>query len=533
MAVSRTRGFHGAFRQSMTWLHTWSGLLLSLLLYFIFVTGAVGYFNYEIDLWMQPEAPPEAPPLADRALLQTGFDYLQAEAPESTRQRVTLPMERGHGLLRVSASLKQAAQDGTRSFRALIDGETGEAVELRDTGGGNALYRMHFRLHYLPRLTARYIVGIGTLFMLLALVTGIVVHKKIFADFFTLRLRKGPRSWLDAHNLSSVLALPFMLMITYSGLVFYDFEYLPGVLALTLGSDKAARDEMNAHLYPDLARPAGSGIAADMAGLAGPLHIAESRWGPGGIRYVELRNPGQSNAVLTIRHTGTGIERRTESLQFNGVTGELIGATPKAPPSTAFSDTLLSLHEGRFAAAELRWLYFISGLLGAAMIATGLLLWAGKRRSRLKPGRSAPQSLLFVERSNIAIIVGLPLSVVAYFWANRLLPLDMALRAEWELHVLFLVWAFSFIHCGARDIARAWREQLGLLTGMLLLLPLLNAATTHVHLLTTLGKGDWERAGVDLFALASGMALLAVWRRLPHAAARTCVCKRQSGVHRW
>ena len=68
---------------------------------------------------------------------------------------------------------------------------------------------------------------------------------------------------------------------------------------------------------------------------------------------------------------------------------------------------------------------------------------------------------------------------------------------------------------------------------MLLLLPLLNAATTHVHLLTTLGTGDWERAGVDLFALASGMALLAVWRRLPHAAARTSLCKRQSGVHRW
>src|SRR5690606_24634777 len=46
-----------SLRQSMTWLHTWGGLLVGWVLYFIFVTGTIGYFYIEIDRWMRPELP--------------------------------------------------------------------------------------------------------------------------------------------------------------------------------------------------------------------------------------------------------------------------------------------------------------------------------------------------------------------------------------------------------------------------------------------------------------------------------------------
>ena len=45
----------GSFRQSMTWLHTWSGVVFCWILYFMFVTGTLGYFDTEIDHWMKPE----------------------------------------------------------------------------------------------------------------------------------------------------------------------------------------------------------------------------------------------------------------------------------------------------------------------------------------------------------------------------------------------------------------------------------------------------------------------------------------------
>jgi hypothetical protein len=83
----------------------------------------------------------------------------------------------------------------------------------------------------------------------------------------------------------------------------------------------------------------------------------------------------------------------------------------------------------------------LSGLLGAAMIATGLVLWAVKRRQRAEKARSGIHSgLRLVERLNIGAIVGLPVAIGAYFWANRLLPIELAARAQWEAHVLFIVW---------------------------------------------------------------------------------------------
>lgn len=43
------------FRQSMSWLHTWSGLILGWLIFVIFFTGTLSYFRHEITHWMQPE----------------------------------------------------------------------------------------------------------------------------------------------------------------------------------------------------------------------------------------------------------------------------------------------------------------------------------------------------------------------------------------------------------------------------------------------------------------------------------------------
>ncbi|WP_164064772.1 PepSY domain-containing protein, partial [Serratia marcescens] len=64
-------------------------------------------------------------------------------------------------------------------------------------------------------------------FMLVAIITGVITHKKIFKDFFTFRKDKGLRSWLDFHNVSAVMALPYHAMITYTGIVTLMIMYLP------------------------------------------------------------------------------------------------------------------------------------------------------------------------------------------------------------------------------------------------------------------------------------------------------------------
>src|SRR5690606_14142369 len=118
----------------------------------------------------------------------------------------------------------RAHRGGTR---LTIDSATGEVLQARETRGGSFLYRFHFELYGLPRIWARWIVGIATLLMLVAIISGVITHKKIFKDFFTFRPGKGQRSWLDAHNATAVFALPFHIMITFSGLLLLLFTLMP------------------------------------------------------------------------------------------------------------------------------------------------------------------------------------------------------------------------------------------------------------------------------------------------------------------
>ncbi|MBY0252790.1 MAG: PepSY domain-containing protein, partial [Methylobacterium organophilum] len=43
------------FRQSMAWLHAWSGLVVGWVLFAVFVTGTASYYRPEISQWMRPE----------------------------------------------------------------------------------------------------------------------------------------------------------------------------------------------------------------------------------------------------------------------------------------------------------------------------------------------------------------------------------------------------------------------------------------------------------------------------------------------
>jgi hypothetical protein len=161
----------------------------------------------------------------------------------------------------------------------------------------------------------------------------------------------------------------------------------------------------------------------------------------------------------------------------------------------------------------LRWLYFICGLASTAMIGTGLVIWLGKRQ--LKHAKSAvmPFELRLVEVLNIASMSGLVVAVAAFFWANRLLPVEMASRSEWEVNSFFIVWGLSVIHAAVRPGRAAWVEQLALAAVLFCGVPLLNALTTPYHLGVTLTQGDWTLAGFDLTSLGSGLFLAwAAWK---------------------
>ncbi|MDH1703151.1 PepSY-associated TM helix domain-containing protein [Comamonas terrigena] len=524
------------FRQCMAWLHTWSGLVVGWVLFFVFVTGTAGYFQHDITRWMQPErvasAATQATPEETRRMVRLAMDRLEQVAPAAASWRITLPHDApalgGWQALAIRwESMPQAAHERGASGSEQLDPASGEPMppepQPRVTAGGRGLYRMHYVLHYMPVQWGIRLVGVCTMLMLIAIVSGVITHKKIFRDFFTFRPGKGQRSWLDAHNAISVMALPFFLMITYSGLVFLLFNYMPAGRDVLYGTGAANSrvffDELlerSAHRHLPVVRP--------RADAMDRLAHAEQEWGAGQVASITLEHlEGQAPELVLSPVGGGGLDfGYPPTLRFDTDSGRLLAAESSPGGSARQTQSVIfNLHEGLFAGFWGRWLYFAAGLLGCAMIATGLVLWTVKRRKHhLGSGREDAEDfgLRLVERLNVATIAGLPLAVAAYFWANRLLPVDMGERAAWEFHSLFAAWLGALFFAWARPLARAWVELLWGCCLAYALVPVVNALTTHRHLLRSVPEGDWAFAGFDLtmLGLAALCAVLArkVQRRL-------------------
>lgn len=505
------------FRQSMAWLHTWSGLLVGWVLFMIFAAGTATYFRQEITQWMQPEVlQAHAGPLAATHALNA----LHQKAPLANRWSIELPTPREPAVRIgwVEPPPPQAKNARGRFRTEFLDPATGAVLHTRATRGGEFFYRLHFDLHYMPAVWARWIVGFCAMFMLVAIVSGVITHKRIFKDFFTFRPRKNQRSWLDAHNATGVLALPFHLMITYSGLITLMTLYMPwGVMTAYQGDQKA----FTADVFPQAVVPKPSAQPGTLTAVEPLLAQAQARWGqPAG--RVTVLNPLAANAVIEVQPVD---ERRISvngpTMAFQGHSGALLSVRGDDAPAATTRGVLYGLHVARFAEPWLRALFFVSGLAGCAMVATGLLLWAVKERQKhakqIRHGLPIGFGLRLVDGLNIGAIAGLPIAIATYFWSNRLLPLDLAERPQQEINAFFFAWGAATVLALIWPTRPMWRLQLVLGAGLFMLLPVLNALTTDAHLGITLPAGRWALAGFDLTVLALGLGLAsAVWMLQRH-----------------
>ena len=296
-------------RQTMSDLHTWAGLLCGWFLYAMFLTGTVSYFKDEISQWMRPEMPHRSvvPDAAEAAQRIAG--KLQELAPNAPQWSMRLPDERYttmDSFWRLPRG--QTAGPNGRSFgSANFDPLTGDKVASRETVGGEFFYRFHFQFHYMPVLWGRWLAGFCAMFMLVAIVSGVITHKKIFTDFFTFRWGKGQRSWLDAHNALSVFGLPFHFMITYTGLITLMALYMP-FGEQTAYKTPAQRQELTAQLNTFIQPGKPTGQAAPLAPVDDMVRQAQARWGEGNVGRVTATNAGDAAARVSVTRGASACE---------------------------------------------------------------------------------------------------------------------------------------------------------------------------------------------------------------------------------
>ena len=485
----------------MTWLHTWAGLVVGWILFAVFLTGTLAYFQFEITQWMLPDAKQNATP--EQAVAQAQA-YLQKHAPDSSGWSIVLPDERS-----TTTTIYWRAPNASngRGFEfAVLDGK-GSKIQQRETRGGNFLYRFHFDLHYMPVFVARWLVGFCAMLMLIAIVTGVVIHKKIFKDFFTFKPGKGPRSWLDGHTITSVLALPFHFMITYTGLVTLMLMYMSSAVSLSYGD----RGEFFNAIQSQPPTMLASGEDADLTDLQRLYFKAREHIKGNPIRLAQISNPGDKNATVTFYEAATqSLMSDYTTLSYSAVSGEQLYAHPIENNAELTRHTMIGLHAGRFADTQLRWLYFFSGVLGTLMIASGLILWFEKRRKKLQANGNLSFGHYLVSGLNAGFIMGLPLAVATYFLSNRLLPVVADNRAELEIACFFFGWLLMVCYPLIRGAGKTWRDGALLNAFAYLSLPIVSFITVDRHLLNYQYPRDWPLLGMDISFILTAVAFLAL-----------------------
>lgn len=490
-------------RQSMAWLHTWTGLIFGWLLFAIFLMGTSAYYRHHIKIWMQPQLAQYQ--VNQDVAVKTAVEYLNKNAADAKSWYVSLANQENP----VNKMYWEKATGGYES--KTLDANTGEELKLSNTQGGDFFYNFHFQLYGMPVLIGRLITSLSAFIMLIALISGIITHKKIITDFFTLRTFKSQRSWLDFHNVSSVLALPFFLTITFTGLAIFFYLYLP------FGMKKLYPDNPFQYFTEIRTISVNNNHNADpinteMLPIQTLLEKVKQQWGDQALATIEVKNPNTDQATISFKQLeDRSITLNQPQITFDA-TGNILGNTKNNSAVATLNAGVYGLHMATFAQPLLRLAFFCSGILGCLMIASGLLLWSLKRQIQNKSNQFHLGHYL-VDRLNIATFIGLPIAMLAYMFANRFVQITET-TPNYEIYSFFVVWALSLIIALFTKKQYLWQSQVAVLGIVAIALPIYDLIYLLNHQLVTDFQSYWAFLRVDLFFILSAGFALFVYRNI-------------------
>lgn len=535
------------FRLTMAWLHTWFGLVLGFVLMVVFFFGSLSVFDREIDRWALPELRFAAQPMPSfDTLLRPSFERMQPQKEDLAllEGRVNSPLPQRFDTVHSWSAYTTHRDPVLSVFAGFVvphaknPDETVYATRTMDPRSGALLpqghlhigsrffYPMHYSLNLNWKDLGMWIVGFAALMMLMALVSGVVMHRKIFREFFTFRRHKSTqRSALDLHNLTGVVALPFHFFFAFTGLVIFAGVYFP-----------VAHSQLHdLHELHERIEAKTTGLPHERAGLAAPMASvdamvaqAQARWkakGKGGeVGFLEVRHVGDANAFVSVYRAGTDrIALVGDGMHFKATTGELLREDPEPTAVDSVNTFLTGLHLQHFRHWLLRWLYVLGGLLGCTCIATGFIFFVEKRKRQ--HAKSGGQGSRIVDALAVSSLTGMLIATGTMLLANRLLPSELASKGDWERYAFFGAWALALIHALWRSapVARGlvnpgWREQCHGFAALAVSAVIANWISTGDHLGKTLNAGYWPVAGVDLSLLVSALLALLAARTLARRA---------------
>ncbi|RYF70309.1 MAG: PepSY domain-containing protein [Comamonadaceae bacterium] len=366
-------------------LHSWAGIVTGLLMFIVCFSGAVVVFKNEIDLWANPSLA-KLPRSEHPASLDAVLTQLQTRYPGATVETIALPDAVNPNYF---AFVRERGAPANTRTKVALRSDTGTVVGPVDSQLGQTLRMLHVFLFFGPR----WIVGFLGAAMLVLIVTGIVIHRKILAELFTQRWGRSFRVVMsDLHKSAGIWGLFFHILIATTGAWM-------GLAPLFEQGYKYVTTSAAPSASAAAAKPArkGGGDAAERVVMQSldALYDTAQQAVPGlEARYVSLRRWGTDTSEAGFTGNLRDHLASTARVDINAATG-----VPKKvhDPRTAGFWSLVNglmepLHFGDFGGLALKWLYFFLGMTPAFLSISGTLIWLDARQQRRREAEAAQAS---------------------------------------------------------------------------------------------------------------------------------------------
>jgi uncharacterized iron-regulated membrane protein len=357
-------------------VHTWASLVCTVFLLILCLTGLPLIFHDEIDGWLSPGAP---------------FATVAADAPVASLDRIVEAARAAHPAQFVRYVFLD--DDAPQAFVVLAANRDGEprafhrlAYDTR-TGASRGDDRKPDAAPdvtgFILRLHAFLLIGLpGELFLSLmgvlfvaAIVSGVVLYgpftRKL--DFGTVR-RTGSRRlvWLDLHNVVGIVTLIWALVVGVTGVMNTLSAPLFGIWEMTDVARTLRPFEREAAVAP-IASLQG---AVDAALKAAPGSRLAS------ITYPAHFQSSPQHYVVWLQGDRTLTSRLMIPVLVDARTGK-VAQVLRMPWYLRALEVSRPLHFGDYGGLGLKILWAALDLLTIGMLASGVYLWATKRRSQV------------------------------------------------------------------------------------------------------------------------------------------------------
>jgi uncharacterized iron-regulated membrane protein len=366
------------FRAALFQIHMWVGLILGIAFALLGLSGSA--LVYEDELFKLIEPPPAATaagqPLPLQALIQ-----IARKASDSAGGSVTVfpPQKAGDpALIRVGQLSRMGNMQGMPSsgVEIFVDPVTGAMLGERHHATLPILIFAH-NLHgnFLLGRDGRPLVGWAGVGMLLLGLSGLVLwwpkRGQWRYAFIIRRTAKGLRFHREVHAATGIWTFLVFMIVSFSGVAIA----FPATLSAIAGSSAAAtRGDRGAAptVAPlhDAARPDADQTVIQARG-AFPSLALQSFVLPARRDQAVTATFAKPNGLALIAYLDRGrVIAVRDGMTFQG--------------ADLFMATQRPIHEGKLWGPVWRLLVFISGLLPAIFLVTGMVMWAGKYRRRLE-----------------------------------------------------------------------------------------------------------------------------------------------------